>query len=447
MSELCPDVWNAIAEMSPTPRLYNVSRELRTIEQRVNRMRYMRLLTKYPGLFRGDTQALTDLGREEPESFDFLEYNCPQPFHNLEAVARGAANGGHRDLVYRLLRRGVSPGPVAISAAEGGHWDLAMELIDSPNPPLGSLARIAAKRGERDRIYLLVEKAGGEKIITVGVVAAAASGGHLDLMKELMAEVEIDSRDASILAFEISGHGTVEMLESILPYQPRLDDCLNNAARYGNLEVVRYLSTRPWDQRELDEAASSAGEGGYTEIINILLNLGASPTAVGVGAATRGRTTLVLDMLAKGADGEEILPYAAENGHISLVRTLLNRHIVPQDEAIEKAARAGYLEIVQLLTPLTQGSLTEAANEATVGNRLEIVKYLLDTGRVDDISVVAITAAEFERPNILLELLRRGADIDSIFEYSQTIEEIDGIEFLSEEIENLLLEYRDSQRM
>jgi hypothetical protein len=44
---------------------------------------------------------------------------------------------------------------------------------------------------------------------------------------------------------------------------------------------------------------------------------------------------------------------------------------------------------------------------------------------------------------------RRGAPIPdiSIFEYSQTIEEIDGIEILSEEIENLLLEYRVSQRV
>ena len=93
----------------------------------------------------------------------------------------------------------------------------------------------------------------------------------------------------------------------------------------------------------------------------------------------------------------------------------------------------GYRDIVELLAnELPQADLTSAADKAIIGGHEGIVRYLLDTGRVEDITAVAITAAEYERPRILLEALRRGADIKRIFIYSQSYEEDLSGEFMTQ---------------
>jgi len=174
---------------------------------------------------------------------------------------------------------------------------------------------------------------------------------------------------------------------------------LNNkfivAARGGHLEIVKELLAAGADVHAEDDAAlRRAAHNGHLEIVKELLAAGADVHAEDDAALRRaaeyGRLEVVKELLSAGADvhawDDCALRWAARNGHLEVVKDLLaagaNVH-ADDDYALSWAAECGHLEVVKEL--LAAGANVHGKNDfalrwAAGNGYLDIVKELLAAG-------------------------------------------------------------------
>ncbi len=201
------------------------------------------------------------------------------------------------------------------------------------------------------------------------------------------------------------------------------------AARYGYLEIVKYLAENgatPGDvgilladiHADYDYALRLAAENGHLEVVKYLVDNGAN----------------------LNADDDYALRLAALNGYLEVVKYLVENgaHIGAQDDnALKSAVFNGHLEVVKYL--VVNGAPSGAAGMlpadihahydsalqwAAQNGHLKVVKYLIDNGA--DIHVYDDYALRWAAENgdlkLVKYLIEKGADIhannDSALRYA-----------------------------
>ena len=169
---------------------------------------------------------------------------------------------------------------------------------------------------------------------------------------------------------------------------------------FGDTEAMDYLiKFRKADPHaDNDYSIIVAAMGGHVNAVKLLLDLGLNPSAL----------------------DNAPLEHAAKNGNIELVRFLLTYEPSLQkldrdfDRALALAARRNYVDIVQLLSIDPNSNYGYAFTVAIDYNSIKVVKFLLETGRVnaDYLNNYAIIKAASNGYNKLVQILLKYKNVD-----------------------------------
>jgi len=155
------------------------------------------------------------------------------------------------------------------------------------------------------------------------------------------------------------------------------------AADCGSEAIVRVLLENNAGAYNAQEALECATRKGYEAIVRLLLDHGARPDQSALEATLRNNREAILRLfLERGMDESKALCYAADCGHESFVRIVLEKNTNAHNaqKALECATRNGHEKIVQLL--LTHGARLDrtALEVALENNHEEIIGLFLDRG-------------------------------------------------------------------
>ncbi|CDS37799.1 ankyrin domain repeat containing protein [Echinococcus multilocularis] len=352
-----------------------------------------------------------------------------------------AAANGHLTCVKLLLRHG-SPleeqnengHTPLMEATSNGHIEVARCLIEHganinthSTEFKESALTLASYKGHAEMVKFLLDAGASHEHRTDEMHTAlmeAAMEGHVEVARLLLdhgANVNIpqDSFESPLTLAACGGH--TELVHLLIGYEADIEEVndegytpLMEAAREGHEDTVAVLLAAGADvnaktEETQETALTLAACGGFVEICEMLLKAGADIEVGSNGcstalmeAAQEGHLELVRRLLHQGANlhamttsGDTALHYAAENGHLKVCKELINWGAGPnQPVVIEgaktplmKAARAGHLDVVQLLVecgfPVNQ---TTTQNDATAlslacnGGHAQVVEYLLRNG-------------------------------------------------------------------
>jgi len=352
-----------------------------------------------------------------------------------------AASKDHLELVRALLDRGADPryrgdggmGALHIAAWEGhrGVVDVLLahdpELLDLPGYREGTALLEAADRGHTELVCSLLERGadvrkqdcdgaraldsaareGRQEVVEVllahepelldlpgfkerTALMAAARGGHLELMLSLLERGadprKVDAGGARALV-HAAANGDRRAVEALLALDPELlnfagpgeSTALVAAARNGHFELVRNLLERGADPykrgAEGAQALDWAAHQGHQAVVELLL----------------AHDPELLDL--PGFQDRTVLVAAAGNGHLELVRDLLERGVDPRKRstvgghALESAAKNGHQAVVEMLLAYDPDVLdlpgfqeATALMRAAGGGHLDLTRALLERG-------------------------------------------------------------------
>ena len=210
-----------------------------------------------------------------------------------------ASLNGSASMVRRLLRAGANPNAALLLgetplmvASRTGSEDVAAQLLEA-----GAKVNAHAARGQTALMW-------------------AAAQRHPAVVKVLLANgADINARsDAWSQVEAVSPHGHLDYNRAI-PYGR--DTALMFAARSGDLESARLLVGAGANVNDTDawgvSATALAACGGFTELVEYLLEKGANPNAAGAGfaplhaAIMRRDERMVAALLGRGADPQQRL--------------------------------------------------------------------------------------------------------------------------------------------
>ncbi|CAJ2508471.1 Uu.00g134970.m01.CDS01 [Anthostomella pinea] len=311
-----------------------------------------------------------------------------------------AAAWGHRDIVHYLLDHGVDPHVGGY--AEDNIWDpqanVGVQLAFQKRSSAGSALSAAARGGHEDIARLLLAR--GEGLSPRGkefarAVLAATIGGHTHLINLLLQSAATSLSDCPKLREEMLWTAAMssqsEVVQLLLddgaevnaaPYpDSRGHGCtLSIASRKGNIAMVRLLLSCGADvnlkhERGSHDPIKVAAFNGHQEVVQLLLEQGASMVSALRQAADGGQAPLVRWLLQK--DPELVHePYSDE---LSVGQEALRCAILIKNPAvISLLVRAG--------TPLDRGYASRGDSPvvwAKTNSAEWIVDILLSLGAED----------------------------------------------------------------
>ncbi len=283
----------------------------------------------------------------------------------------GAAEGGHLELVKKLLKQGVDPGWGLEPAAAGGAVNVFNLLLEQ-----GCIA------GERE-------------------LNAAAEAGCVEIVKQLL---KPESELGYLMHLAVSA-GRIEEAKLLLEHGAKAEYALDDAVETGNVEMVKLLLEKGYYPCIMEYIMTSAARGGHDEIVRLLLEKGGSASEALSGAASAGNMGMVQQLLEHGAHPDAGMDAAAGNGHEKIVKLLLEKGASPNHGILE-AASGGHGEIVCLL--LEHGADSGLGLSIAAGyGHVEMVRLLLAYGASPERGLVP--AVERGHVEIVEMLHRAGA--------------------------------------
>ena len=283
----------------------------------------------------------------------------------------GVAEGGHLELVKKLLKQGVDPGWGLEPAAAGGAVNVFNLLLEQ-----GGIA------GERE-------------------LNAAAEAGCVEIVKQLL---KPESELGYLMHLAVSA-GRIEVAKLLLEHGAKAEYALDDAVETGNVEMVKLLLEKGYYPCIMEYIMTSAARGGHDEIVRLLLEKGGSASEALSGAASAGNMGMVQQLLEHGAHPDAGMDAAAGNGHEKIVKLLLEKGASPNDGIME-AASGGHGEIVCLL--LEHGADSGLGLSIAAGyGHVEMVRLLLADGASPERGLVP--AGERGHVEIVEMLHRAGA--------------------------------------
>lgn len=161
---------------------------------------------------------------------------------------------------------------------------------------------------------------------------------------------------------------------------------LNDAAEYGHLNIVIYLSKQSFSCTTW--AMDLAAKRGHLDIVEWLHNNrteGCTTYAVDL-AAMNGHTRVVKWLLDNRSEGGvQAIDLAAKNGHLNMVVWLCkykedknDERLVISNDAIDFALLNGHIEVVKWLYSNRKGCYTKERVEFAISREEKIVSFLKD---------------------------------------------------------------------
>lgn len=140
-----------------------------------------------------------------------------------------------------------------------------------------------------------------------------------------------------------------------------------------------------------------------------------------LAAASKGDADAVKALLDRGADvnarnsyGATALTYAADKGHVAVVKLLLkNKADLNVKDTFYKAApltwavQRNHVEIVKALVEAGAAGADDALQGAAAQGRVEIVRAILDTGKLPEAALTRVLAATPARHTMVVKLLKK----------------------------------------
>ena len=289
-----------------------------------------------------------------------------------------------------------------------------------------SLYAAAAKRGFTNIINYLKKN---KVECPDQVVVEAAADGQLGVLAALLRDCSSVDPEAYIKA---AANGQMDVMLLLIRVSPNVpDEALVEAAANGQRDMVLFMLGR--NASIPGKAVIKAAANGHLDVVKLLVKIITDFQEEGVerfpnstmrkiNEILRGETSVGFivgknhDYFNEMARMHWSIPYeamveAARNGHLEIVRTLLDAEVEVDEEAWEAAAINGQLEIIKLFTSRMrkpQGKVVndEVFQEAIRREHTEIVRVLLENGSYD------ITAEMLTEPikNDNFKLVRLLAD-------------------------------------
>mmetsp|Transcript_27117 Transcript_27117/g.38869 ORF Transcript_27117/g.38869 Transcript_27117/m.38869 type:complete len:938 (-) Transcript_27117:892-3705(-) len=265
----------------------------------------------------------------------------------------------------------------------------------------------AAADGDKKAVQNLLKSADNdEKLVNsrdwdhLSPLAAASSGGHLDIVKLLIkegAEINAKDKDSVTALMEAALKGYTKVVETLLSSGAEVDataqsgiSALFLAANSGHVDVVKLLlkaGANPKNSRaDGVSALATAAAAGYAEVVKMLIDAGCDGTEKTV------------------PDGLSPLMNAAESGSVETLKVIMN--YIKKNSADPKA------EINHLSSNGLSALILASAN-----SKKDAVIYLIDQGaeleNMHDTGINALMyAAAMDSVEIVKILLEKGADIN-----------------------------------
>jgi ankyrin repeat protein len=301
-----------------------------------------------------------------------------------------ACDQGNLDLVKYLVLRQYqhSPDgrlnlqPALARAAYHGHMSIVRFLIESPVAAQSTLA------GAQGRIRLKRLQ---------WALTEAARGNQVAPIQYLM---QFHCRNYT----HTSTHSCV-------------DRALDQAARQGNLDLVKYFIDR--GVTRLDSALRQASLRGHVDVVNYLIERGARDFNPALEQACAGGHLEVVKLLvAQGTRHPWAMDFAARQGHFDIVKYLLDHSdkngwmINWMYRAIRLAVQTGYFDVFKSMITLSTNSreIGRFLGSMAGHGQLEAVKYCLNLDIThDDLEWALTRAARKGHLEVVKYLLAHGA--------------------------------------
>ena len=98
---------------------------------------------------------------------------------------------------------------------------------------------------------------------------------------------------------------------------------------------------------------------------------------------------------------------AAGEGHMDLVKVMVDKGATDVNRSLRAAAYSGYMDIVKFLLNIGATDIDEAISTAVMNKQIDIVKFLLEKGA--DVNKALTSAFESEQRDMIEYLISRGA--------------------------------------
>jgi ankyrin repeat protein len=172
--------------------------------------------------------------------------------------------------------------------------------------------------------------------------------------------------------------------------------------------LVKNISTHP---DVYNTPMACAAQGGYQEIVNQMLQLGANDYDLSlIKAAFGGQHQMIDQMLQLGAhDYDGAMISAAKGGHIDIIGQMIKLGATDYDEAMIGAAEYDHLDIVKAMIQLGADEYNDALIAAAENDNIDTVKYMIKMG-ANDYNNAMISAAYYNNIDIVRYMLELGAD-------------------------------------
>jgi uncharacterized protein len=304
-----------------------------------------------------------------------------------------AAKAGNRDILKKLIVKGISldvrnengetPMYVAINH---GFEAFANDLLDAKaDPKISDLRGYTTLYQAAAQGYVVLCR----RLVNTGLDVNALGDGHVSVLF-----IAANQGKAAVVSYLIQAGARINHADS------NGSTALRIASKKGHTKVVKVLLTAgisaPEDGRTVDRVAFFYGIcGGYVEIVQNFLDIGADPNSV----------VPLSDESIAGAGDNTLL--AASSCHSTPVASLL----------LKNGAAPNYINPRTRYTPLYVA--------ASFGD-LDLVKTLIDAGakvNFDSTSIpspIHIAASTNEEPRVLSYLVTKGANVNLIDDRGRT---------------------------
>ena len=192
-------------------------------------------------------------------------YNSKRHKKAASYILRGAAEGGHMDLVEKMLEEGAEPTKGFEGAAEGGQLEIA-QLLLRKGAYMHDSIKLAAKGGHIELVKLILDNSKNFELDVSDGLHSAAEGGHMDIIKLLL-----DKGGNPNDALESTArNGHIDILKLLLNEGANPAGALRQAAYGGHIEIVQMMLERGSDPNK-EYALHAATSGNHSKIVKLLL--------------------------------------------------------------------------------------------------------------------------------------------------------------------------------